>query len=79
MKIPLFTHPLGSQDFTFQLKRCTKPLAPLWDVARKHLCEDYLYLQSEEQKRRVEELKAGTKVDNRGKGIFDGKHLAAHY
>jgi hypothetical protein len=27
----------------------------------------------------VADQKAGTKIDNRGKGGFDGKRLAAHY
>lgn len=79
MEAPGYIHSLRSQDFTFQLKKSAKPLSTLTDMARKHLYEDYLYLQTEEQKRRVEELKMGGKIDNRGKGSFDGKLLAAHY
>ena len=40
---------LRSQDFTFRLKMSEKPLSKLTDMARKHLYEDYLYLQVEEQ------------------------------
>jgi hypothetical protein len=74
-----YIHPLRSQAFSFQLKKSLKPRSELTDVARKHLFEDSLYLQVEEQKRRVQELKAGLKVDNRGVGNFDYKLLAAHY
>lgn len=74
-----FIHPLRSQEFSFQLKKSASTRSKLTDMARKHLYEDYLFLQTEEQKHRVEELKAGIKVNHRGKGSFDGKRLAAHY
>ena len=73
-----FIHPLRSQEFTFQLKKSASTRSKLTDMARKHLYEDYLFLQTEEQKHRVEELKAGIKINHRGKGGFDGKRLAAH-
>lgn len=79
MEAPELINPLRSQNFIFQLKISINPRSKLTDVARKHLYEDYLYLQTQEQKRRVEELKAWAKVDNRGKGSFDGNRLAAHY
>ena len=64
-------HPLRSQAISFQLKKSISPRSKLTDSARRHLYEDYLFLQTEEQKRRVTELKAGTRIDNRGKGSFD--------
>lgn len=75
----VFIHPLRSQTITFQLKKSNKPNSKLTDVARRHLFEDYLFLQTEEQKRRVAELKVGVKTDNRGRGSFDFKRLADHY
>ena len=74
-----FIYPLRSQSFSFQLKKSNKPRSKLTDAARKYLYEDYLFLQTEEQKRQVTELKVGTNIYRRGIGSFDGKRLAAHY
>jgi hypothetical protein len=62
----------------FELKKSEKPHSNLTDVARRNLYEDYLFLQIEEQKHRLNDFKAGIKI-NKGRGPFDGKRLAAHY
>jgi hypothetical protein len=63
--------PLRSNEFSFQLKKSSKPRSKLTNVARKNLYEDYLFLQVEEQRHRTKEVKACIKL-NRGRGPFDG-------
>jgi hypothetical protein len=51
----------------------------LTNDARRYLYEDYLFLQIEEQKKRVQDMKDGLYREICERRIFDWKRLAAHY
>jgi hypothetical protein len=72
-------HPLRSSQFSFQLKHSLKPHSKLTNDARRNLYEDYLFLQVEEQKQRVRDMKDEVVSEICERRTFDWKLLAAHY